>query len=256
MSLTSVVAAGTIALAGLNPLNAQGVDNPVSFNDVHSAVENSQKTIADFVLASNAVNAHDMDALVNIARGHVDVDGVVNATLHAHDGELDHYATIARDAYNAAPQDIQARLRGELDNAVAQARNAHSGAGTKAEKLYEKITGDTKYSAKVLSHTPAHKSTPAPASKPQPKVVPNARTATWDRVAACESGGNWHINTGNGYYGGLQFSQSTWMAAGGGQYAARADLATKEQQIAAAENVVRMQGPGAWPVCSGQAGLY
>ncbi|MCX5403219.1 transglycosylase family protein [Streptomyces sp. NBC_00335] len=78
---------------------------------------------------------------------------------------------------------------------------------------------------------------------------------TWSKVAACESTSNWHINTGNGYYGGLQFSQSTWRAFGGAAYAARADLATKEQQIAVAEKVLKGQGPQAWPVCGKQAGL-
>jgi LysM repeat protein len=73
---------------------------------------------------------------------------------------------------------------------------------------------------------------------------------TWDKVATCESGGNWRINTGNGYYGGLQFSQHTWAAYGGTRYAPRADLATKGQQITVAEAVLRAQGPGAWPVCS------
>ena len=74
-------------------------------------------------------------------------------------------------------------------------------------------------------------------------------STVWDRVAACESGGNWSINTGNGYYGGLQFSSSTWLAYGGGAYAPRADLAAKSQQIAVAEKVLAAQGPGAWPVC-------
>ena len=82
-----------------------------------------------------------------------------------------------------------------------------------------------------------------------------ASADTWDQVAACESSGNWHINTGNGYYGGLQFAQSTWEAFGGTEYAARADLATREQQIAIAERVLAGQGPGAWPACSGRAGL-
>ncbi|WP_262697634.1 MULTISPECIES: transglycosylase family protein [Streptomyces] len=77
-----------------------------------------------------------------------------------------------------------------------------------------------------------------------------ASVDTWSRVAKCESGGNWHINTGNGYYGGLQFSQHTWAAFGGTAYAARADLASKAQQITVAEAVLRKQGPGAWPVCS------
>ncbi|WP_329378314.1 peptidoglycan DD-metalloendopeptidase family protein [Streptomyces sp. NBC_01716] len=78
---------------------------------------------------------------------------------------------------------------------------------------------------------------------------------TWEKVAACESTNNWQINTGNGYFGGLQFSQSTWEAFGGGQYAARADLATKDQQIAIAEKVLKGQGPRAWPHCSVEAGL-
>jgi len=71
----------------------------------------------------------------------------------------------------------------------------------------------------------------------------------WDGVAQCESGGNWSINTGNGYYGGLQFSPSTWDAFGGSAYAPRADLAAKSQQIAVAERVLAEQGPGAWPTC-------
>ncbi|MER6733005.1 transglycosylase family protein [Streptomyces puniciscabiei] len=80
----------------------------------------------------------------------------------------------------------------------------------------------------------------------------NASAATasqWDAVAQCESGGNWSINTGNGFYGGLQFTNSTWAAYGGTAYAARADLATKAQQIAIAEKVLAGQGKGAWPVC-------
>ncbi|MEE1752424.1 transglycosylase family protein [Streptomyces sp. SP18CS02] len=77
----------------------------------------------------------------------------------------------------------------------------------------------------------------------------------WGCVAACESSGRWHINTGNGYYGGLQFQQSTWEAFGGTKYAPRADLATREQQITVAEEVLRWQGWGAWPTCSKRYGL-
>ncbi|MFJ6700230.1 transglycosylase family protein [Streptomyces sp. NPDC091272] len=77
----------------------------------------------------------------------------------------------------------------------------------------------------------------------------------WEKVAACESTGNWKINTGNGYYGGLQFRQSTWQAYGGQAHAPRADLATKDEQIAVAERVLKGQGPTAWPVCSVKAGL-
>ena len=76
-----------------------------------------------------------------------------------------------------------------------------------------------------------------------------AAANNWDAVAQCESGGNWAINTGNGYYGGLQFSSSTWAAFGGHEYASNAHLATKAQQIAVAERTLDVQGPAAWPTC-------
>ncbi|MFF8382587.1 transglycosylase family protein [Streptomyces kanasensis] len=82
-----------------------------------------------------------------------------------------------------------------------------------------------------------------------------ASVDVWEKVAACESTNRWQVNTGNGYYGGLQFSQSTWQAYGGTRYAPRADLATKDQQIAIAEKVLKGQGPRAWPTCSQRAGL-
>ncbi|WP_059005948.1 transglycosylase family protein [Streptomyces specialis] len=82
-----------------------------------------------------------------------------------------------------------------------------------------------------------------------------ASVDTWEEVAQCESGGQWDINTGNGFYGGLQFVQSTWEAYGGTEYAPRADLATRDQQIAVAEKVLEGQGPDAWPTCSDVAGL-
>ena len=74
----------------------------------------------------------------------------------------------------------------------------------------------------------------------------------WTGVAQCESGGNWQINTGNGYYGGLQFSASTWSGHGGNEFAPRADLASPAQQIAVAERVLANQGIGAWPTCGKQ----
>lgn len=86
-------------------------------------------------------------------------------------------------------------------------------------------------------------------------VASAAPTSTWDRLAQCEATGNWHINTGNGFYGGLQFTQQTWAGFGGTKFAPRADLASKAQQIAVAERVLNVQGPGAWPVCSVRAGL-
>ncbi|MFI2611790.1 transglycosylase family protein [Kitasatospora sp. NPDC018619] len=75
----------------------------------------------------------------------------------------------------------------------------------------------------------------------------------WDRVAACESSGNWRINTGNGYYGGLQFDQPTWRENGGLDYAPRADLASREQQIAVAQHLADRRGLSPWPVCGARA---
>lgn len=88
-------------------------------------------------------------------------------------------------------------------------------------------------SVAVLSAVPAHAD----------------QSVDWDAIASCESGGNWTINTSNGYYGGLQFTSGTWSAHGGGQFAPMAHQATREQQITVAERVLHTQGIGAWPVC-------
>lgn len=86
-------------------------------------------------------------------------------------------------------------------------------------------------------------------------VAQAAPDSDWDRLANCESSGNWAINTGNGYHGGLQFSPSTWNAYGGGDYAPVAYKATREQQIVVAERVLEGQGWNAWPSCSSRLGL-
>ena len=89
-------------------------------------------------------------------------------------------------------------------------------------------------------------------------IAPQATAAPdsdWDKLAQCESGGNWAINTGNGYYGGLQFNYGTWQAYGGGEFAPTANLATREQQIIVAERTLAQQGWGAWPACSARYGL-
>ena len=102
----------------------------------------------------------------------------------------------------------------------------------------------TTLSAAALASTAL--SGPAQASSPN---------AVWDRVAHCESSNRWHINTGNGFYGGLQFTASTWRAYHGGKYASRADHASRLEQIEVARRVLASQGPGAWPVCGPRAGL-
>ena len=89
-----------------------------------------------------------------------------------------------------------------------------------------------------------------PAAAPASTAAPaSSGGANWSAIAACESGGNWSASTGNGFYGGLQFTEQTWLSYGGGQYASSANQATKAQQIAVAERVLAGQGIGAWPTC-------
>jgi resuscitation-promoting factor RpfB len=91
--------------------------------------------------------------------------------------------------------------------------------------------------------------------RPEPTTNFAPGGSVWDQIAQCESGGNWATNTGNGYYGGLQFSAGTWTAYGGGAYAPTANLASREEQIAIAEKVQAAQGWGAWPACTASLGL-
>jgi len=111
----------------------------------------------------------------------------------------------------------------------------------------------TSSSTPSQSSTAQRQSAPAPAPAPAPAV---SGGGSWDALAQCESGGNWGINTGNGYSGGLQFSPGTWRAYGGGEYAPSAGQATREQQIAVAERVRAARGGyGDWPACSRKLGL-
>ncbi|MFC4125744.1 transglycosylase family protein [Nocardia rhizosphaerae] len=103
--------------------------------------------------------------------------------------------------------------------------------------------------------TPAEPKVIRKGAKPGTEVPPVRDGEIWDALARCESTGNWSINTGNGYYGGIQFDQSTWERQGGLKYAPRADLATREEQIAIAEITRARQGWGAWPACTGRLGL-
>lgn len=88
-----------------------------------------------------------------------------------------------------------------------------------------------------------------------PAVASAAPDSDWDKLAECEAGGDWSINTGNGYHGGLQFNAGTWTAHGGDEFAPTADKATREEQIYVAEKVLASQGWGAWPACSASLGL-
>jgi uncharacterized protein YabE (DUF348 family) len=113
-----------------------------------------------------------------------------------------------------------------------------------------KVTGRTVLSTHVLSQPKAQVENYGTKSRPAPPAPPASTSGlNWDAVASCESGGNWSINTGNGYYGGLQFDYGTWLSNGGGAYAPRADLASREQQIAIATKIYASRGSSPWPVC-------
>ncbi len=121
----------------------------------------------------------------------------------------------------------------------------------KNEKLQHRtlpglVAGSQSVSYQTYSATPRH-ATPA--------AAPVAGDSVWDQLAQCESGGNWAINTGNGYSGGLQFAAGTWAAHGGTAYAPTASGASRAQQIAVAKRVQAAQGWGAWPACAARAGL-
>jgi hypothetical protein len=135
-------------------------------------------------------------------------------------------SAVHRQTVREIREEKRARIAAERREAAREARRA-----ARAEARRE---AQERRDAEVAA-------APAPAS---------SSGANWDGLAQCESSGDWHINTGNGYYGGLQFSSSTWLSFGGGQYAPRADLASREQQIAIAEKVLATQGRGAWPHCS------
>lgn len=92
-------------------------------------------------------------------------------------------------------------------------------------------------------------------SEPKKTSTPGSVSASWAALAKCESGGNWSINTGNGYYGGLQFSASSWLGAGGGKYAPLPHLASPSEQVATAEKLRANGGWGHWPHCSSKLGL-
>ena len=130
--------------------------------------------------------------------------------------------------------------------------------GSKEVKRSIRIVNGKEESNTVISEkevTPAKPATIKRGTKAKSSAPSVANGSVWDSLAQCEAGGNWAINTGNGFSGGLQFTPSTWLAYGGGQYAPQAHLATREQQIAVASKVQAGQGWGAWPACTAELGL-
>ena len=158
---------------------------------------------------------------------------------------LDVFGTLARDR-----QELEVRLD-ELD----EAREETAVAVSEMDSLRAEIAGAiatqkeeiAALDAELAQEAEKVVASPPPIETVSAPVPPPSSEADWDAIAMCESGGNWHLD---GYYdGGLQFHPSTWLGYGGGQYARYAWQATREQQIAIAERVLKGQGPGAWPNC-------
>jgi hypothetical protein len=139
----------------------------------------------------------------------------------------------------AAGEQLRLPTSGQVPTWMAHAAQAAIPASAPAPAAVSVPQASAPAAASVSTAAPAS-STAAPAS---------SGGANWSAIASCESGGNWSANTGNGFYGGLQFTEQTWLGYGGGQYASAANQATEAQQITVAERVLAGQGIGAWPVC-------
>lgn len=133
-----------------------------------------------------------------------------------------------------------------VDGKVTSKKAVKSATLTSPRAQVEKVGTKQRPAPTHSSAAPTHSSAAPTHSNAAPK---DSSGLNWDALAACESGGNWHINTGNGFYGGAQFDSGTWLSNGGGQYAPRADLATRDQQIAIATKVYNARGSSPWPVC-------
>lgn len=144
-----------------------------------------------------------------------------------------------QDKIAEAPVKAQAAVPQPVKDAVEKA-------AAPAEVIAQRTAAEAQTKAEAEAKPEAN-----PAKVVEERTTPRTVTmrVNWDAIAECESGGNWSANTGNGYYGGLQFAPATWSGHGGSEFAARADQASREEQITVAERVLDTQGIGAWPVC-------
>jgi hypothetical protein len=201
-----------------------------------------------WVVLDHNINGHKWSTVY----GHMFADGVlVKAGDHVTAGQ--HIANRGNDGASTGPHlhfEVWdgGRLTGghDIDPAGWVKDNPDPGTAPAAQAPAPAPGGGAAPNQNLAAVTPA----PAPAAAAAGDIV---SAADWDAVAKLEAGGNWAINTGNGYAGGLQFSPSTWNGAGGGQYAPTADKATREQQMEVANRVLGTQGWGAWPVTSKEA---
>jgi hypothetical protein len=162
-------------------------------------------------------------------------------------------APVALEAHLLA---VEAAPRADVDRGSLSIRAAAGGPAPAADAAEEVVTGPIPTPGEApMEATLLAIATPTPVVVAAPRVVTYDGDTVWDDLAQCESGGNWAINTGNGYYGGLQFSYDTWHAYGGGDFAEYPHEATREEQIIVAERLHAARGFQPWPACRIKLGL-
>lgn len=241
-----------VSLDGNTPLN--GLDSTLSITtagalaDAKAAAEKAAADKADAAKKVAAQNAASKNAVSKNETAQADAAKKAAALKAAASQSVAARAEAATkaaaDQAAAATKAAEARKAAEAKAAAAKATAVKEAATQKAE------------AAKKEAAAKAAAQKKAQAASSSSKVTTTANVSgAWAALAKCESGGNWSINSGNGYYGGLQFSLSSWRAVGGTQYAAYPHLATPAQQIAAAEKLRASGGWGHWPACSSKLGL-
>ncbi|ADK28473.1 resuscitation-promoting factor [Corynebacterium pseudotuberculosis] len=204
-------------------------------------------TVKD-VLAERGIKV-DQDDIVTPA-----LDAPVTKNMDVKIDRVDVQEVVANEPFGEPAHYVE-------DAELPEGEEAEVSAGTPGErtvtrkvtKVNGEETANEVIDEKVI--TPAVAATVKRGTKKAASAPAVADGSVWDQLAQCESTGNWAINTGNGFSGGLQFTDSTWAGFGGTAYAPRAHLATREQQIAIAQKVQASQGWGAWPACTSKLGL-
>ena len=167
------------------------------------------------------------------------------------DGEVTESEVVSEDVVTEPVTKVVAKGTKEKPKPAPEPAPEAPKTEQKSEKKSEKRS-----SSSSANRSSERSSEDSSSSKDSGASAPSAPSGSvWDRIAQCESGGNWSINTGNGYHGGLQFSGQTWRAFGGGKYAPTADQASRAQQIDIAKKVQAQQGWGAWPACTSKLGI-
>jgi uncharacterized protein YabE (DUF348 family) len=261
LSDLNVRAAGArLSASRSTPLGREGLDLTVnSPKDVQIHVDGQVLSVTTYtatvaeVLADAGVTLGASDTL-SVAPDSPTVDGLVVALTRMATGQLveEHavqFATEQRESADLYRGEKRVEQPGRAGARTLTFEQVTANGQEVGRRLLSDVVTAQPMTQVVLVGT---KDRPAPPPSRSAGRAPVGGGGVWDRLAQCESGGNWAINTGNGYYGGLQFSLGTWRAQGG---SGMPHQNSREQQIAIAERVLASQGWGAWPACTRKLGL-